>query len=311
MSSFAGWCPLRIFWNPDGEAMVDWIFLGQRRFEEPFFEDTMQQLLYHPFHCAFRRVTPLAELDGLPAGIAPTGFIFHMSRCGSTLLSRMLSAISTNIVLSECSPVDAVLRGGRAGDEERIGWLRFTVNALAQPLGGHEKNLFIKFDCWNIAQLPLVRRAFPNVPWLFIYRDPFEVLLSHLRMPGRWTFPEQLYLGLDPQLAHDEYCARALARICEIACDQLPIHQGRPMPYDEVISLAAAGCRGLFGLEYTGHDKDAILAIARENSKTPGQPFVQRVSGRDERATARARELSDTIMEPVYKKLGTLHAAWV
>jgi hypothetical protein len=314
MSDLAEWCPIRIFWESDRRPMVDCIRIEERRFKEPFFEDTVQQLLYHPFHCAFRKITPLADLAGLPPGVAPTGFIFHMSRCGSTLLSRMLAAVPTNIVLSECSPLDAVLRGGTASPEERVGWFRSVVNALAQPRSGFEKNMFVKFDCWNIAQLPLVHRAFPNVPWLFIYRNPIEVLASHLHIPARWTFPEQLApreLDLDPRLPHDEYCARALARICEIACEHLMLNKGRPMPYREVVELAASGCNGLFGVEYSGFDKEAMAAVAAEDSKNPGQPFLPNSAARHAIATARARELCGTIMEPVYRKLESLHASWI
>jgi hypothetical protein len=312
MNDFGEWCPIRIFRDDNGRPMADWIRMGERRFSEPFFEDTVQQLLYHPFHCAFRRVTPLADLAELRPGVAPAGFIFHMSRCGSTLLARMLSAVTKNIVLSECSPLDAVLRQGKASCEERVWWLRWTINALGQPRAGDERNLFVKFDCWNIAQLPLVRRAFPDVPWVFVYRDPLEVFLSHLHIPARWTFPEQLApeeLDLDPRMPHDEYCAHALARICELACEHLTATGGRPMHYREVVRLAAAGCEGLFGVTYSDCERLAIAGVAAEDSKNPGQPFLASSDARRAQATAHTRELCAAIIEPVYRKLESLDAA--
>ena len=62
--------------------------------------------------------------------------------------------------------------------EQRIEWLRGVVSALGQPRLGTEKHLFIKFDAWKVLDLPLIRRAFPAVPWIFLYRDPVEVLTS-------------------------------------------------------------------------------------------------------------------------------------
>jgi hypothetical protein len=291
MSELRDWSPLRVFWS-EGQPMVDWIFMGRRRFEEPFFEDTMQQLLYHPFHCAFRRVTPLASLGTLPSGIAPTGFIFHMSRCGSTLLCRMLAAHRQNIVLSECSPLDAVLRGGQGSDADRVQWLQWTLHALAQPRCGTEEHLFVKFDCWNIAQLPLVRRAFPGVPWIFLYREPLEVLLSHLFQPAAWTFPSHFLstlLGLDANLPHDEYCAHAIAGICDLACRYIAEHDGRAVPYQALL--------------------DDPSPVSRENSKVPGEPFDPLASAKYDLCNERIRNLSATIIEPAYRKLELLHAA--
>jgi hypothetical protein len=69
--------------------------------------------------------------------------------------------------------------------------------------------------------LPLFRRAFPSVPWIFLYRDPVEVLVSQLRMPGIQMVPGMLGADLfDLAPSHDghdraDYCARVLARICE------------------------------------------------------------------------------------------------
>jgi hypothetical protein len=52
------------------------------------------------------------------------------------------------------------------------------VAALGQARAG-ETRLFLKLDCWHMRDLPLFRRAFPNTPWVFLYRDPVEVLVSH------------------------------------------------------------------------------------------------------------------------------------
>jgi hypothetical protein len=76
-----GWTPVRLRWQ-DAQPVLDWCFVGAERFTEPFFDQTVQRLLRHPFNQLFRRQTPLAALAELHAhapGLAPTGFIFHMS----------------------------------------------------------------------------------------------------------------------------------------------------------------------------------------------------------------------------------------
>jgi len=224
-----GWTPIHVAWR-GGRPVVDWCHTEGVDFTEPFFTETVQRCLQHPFRLLFRHETTIervgrhvAEHPGLP----PAGFVFHMSRCGSTLVAQMLAAVPEHLVLSEPGPVDSVLRAALVQpaliDEERATWLRWIVGALGQ---GHEgqSRLFVKFDAWSALELRLVRRAFPDVPWLFLFRDPVEVLVSQSRQYGGQVIPGVLpaqMFGLTPATAAGlplvEYAARVLARICEAA----------------------------------------------------------------------------------------------
>src|SRR4051812_44629666 len=85
------WVPLRLY-DRDGRAMVDWAHVGGERFVDPFFEQTITRCLRHPADVMFRHQTPVETLRDLyeqRRGVEPSGFIFHMSRCGSTLLAQM------------------------------------------------------------------------------------------------------------------------------------------------------------------------------------------------------------------------------
>src|SRR5208337_3108734 len=131
MKDFPGWMPIRVHRTPAG-LRVDWGWLGDTRFTDPFFGQTVNHCLEHPANLLFRQETPMAalgELNELSKGLAPTGFIFHVSRCGSTLLSQMLAALPKNVVISEAAPIDGVLRSHLLApgitDEERILWLRW------------------------------------------------------------------------------------------------------------------------------------------------------------------------------------------
>ena len=129
--------------------------------------------------------------------------IFHMSRCGSTLLTQLLAAAAATRVISEAQPLNAVLVEAAHSqlDETRIRWLRGLVHFLGQP-----SRYYVKCASWQVLQLPLIRRAFPGLRWVFLYRDPVEVLVSHERHPG-WL----------PSAAPR---ARILADYCRAALDQ-------------------------------------------------------------------------------------------
>ena len=70
-----------------------------------------------PFNRMFRYRTGLHDLIAQAEtadSLKPSGFIFHMSRCGSTLAAQMLAALSDCVVISEAAPIDAVTQLGRA-----------------------------------------------------------------------------------------------------------------------------------------------------------------------------------------------------
>src|SRR5690606_34626620 len=123
----------------------------------------------------------------LPA-VAPTAFIFHVSRCGSTLLSQLLDLDEANIVLSEVPLLDQLLRlpetfpGISRAQQETA--LQATIRLLGQKRTGHEKQLFIKLDSWHVFFAATLRKQYPSVPFILLYRAPDEVFESHRRHRG-------------------------------------------------------------------------------------------------------------------------------
>ena len=172
----------------DARPRAEWVYFASRRYTEPFFTDTVRQALRSPFARTFRHQGPLAPCSGM----APSGFIFHMSRCGSTLISQMLAALDRVLVISEAPAIDDVLHAEvhvpGIREDEQVQWLRAVVSALGQAQAGQEL-YFIKLDAWHIHKLPLLHSAFPATPWIFVYRDPIEVLVSQLRTPASSPCP--------------------------------------------------------------------------------------------------------------------------
>src|SRR5947209_13142624 len=120
MLSLNGWIPIGL-----SGTTVNWIYLGAFRLTQPFFQDSILEALRHPYRALFQRQTPIAALGDVDA-LSPTGFIFHMSRCGSTLVAQMLASSRRNVVISEASPLDAAIR---TGDVDVV---RAMVHALGQ-----------------------------------------------------------------------------------------------------------------------------------------------------------------------------------
>ncbi|MEA2719797.1 MAG: hypothetical protein QOJ39_1661 [Candidatus Eremiobacteraeota bacterium] len=263
-----------------GAPLVDWA-LVDGPFTDPFFEQTADRAMQHPFNQVFGRQTGLNDLDAMRAsapGVAPTGFIFHMSRCGSTLISQMLSRLTATIVLSEPQPLDALLRlrprMRRPQDEDvLVGWLRGMLSALAQPRAG-ENRLFVKFHAWHVLELPFIARAFPGVPWVFVFREPRAVLQSQERNAGVETFPgnlDPLYLGLDAEAAHalpaDEYRARIVAAFCGAALRHAAIGRARFIDYAGLPDTVVSQLLPFFGIDPDDDEMQRVNDVAGINTK--------------------------------------------
>ena len=313
-----GWLPIRVAWNHT-PPLVDWCHVGTRRFSEPFFDQTIETCLRHPFNLLFRHQTPLeglAEWQTLRPGLPPSGFIFHMSRCGSTLVAQMLAALPQNIVISEAPPIDAVLRPQLRGatEEQRIAWLRGILSAFGQRRNGDEKQFFVKFDSWHTFDLPLVRRAFPEVPWIFLYRDPLEVMASQMKQRAIHMVPGLVELaGLDltaaAQMPAEEFCARALSSICAAALDQLRTGSGRAVNYTELPDAVCTSLSNYFHLDCSAADFDQMRNVTQFDAKNPSLFFAASSVDKDDALTPLVRETSAHWIEPIYAELEALRQA--
>ncbi|HSL45924.1 MAG TPA: hypothetical protein VK897_21000 [Anaerolineales bacterium] len=319
LTQLAGWVPIRLYWQ-DSRPMVDWCYLGTRQFHEPFFDETIDQCLRQPFNMLFRHQTPvevLSELQDAQPGLPPNGFIFHMSRCGSTLIARMLAALPQNIVISEADPIDTVLRANhrdpRVTDDQRVVWLRGLVSALGRQRNPEQRNLFIKFDSWSVLDLPLVRRAFPATPWLFVYRDPVEVLVSHALQRGRQMLPgvlEPALLGLDPAEINpallNEYCAKVLGCFCQAAVQNDWPDTARAVNYRGLPEEVWSSLAQFFGVCYTEEEVERMRAVTPYHAKQPRFMFAEDSAAKQQLASDEIRALAERFVRPWYDRLEAL-----
>lgn len=276
-----GWIPFHVESRSD-EPAVYWCHAGRERFTDPFFEQTVRRCLRTPFNQLFASVTSVDALvrrAHTNPGIAPGAFIFHVSRCGSTLFSQLAAALPRTIVVSEAAPIDHVLQSD-VDEETRVVWLRALLAALGQPRCGDERHLFVKFDAWHVVHLALIRRAFPGVPCVFLYRDPAEVVASQMRMPGLHVVPGMSPFSppeLDRESAltmpREEYVARVLGTLYAAAVPAARAGELLLLRYDELPARAASLLLDWCGLR----EDDALRArfeeVSSRDAKTPSLPF--------------------------------------
>jgi hypothetical protein len=296
--------------------MLDWCRTGKRRFTDAFFGDTIDQVNRDLAALLFRHQTAFEtarQWDRVSPGMAPAGFIFHMSRCGSTLISRMLAALPENRVLSEPTPLNALVRAAlldaSVPHATLLDWLRTVVSLLGRPVEG-ETRYFIKLDCWHALALPLIVEAFPATPWIFLHRNPAEVLVSQARAPGAWTVPGALepeVFGVKPEdtLPRHRYIARALARICEAAVLHRACGRGLLVNYDQLPEFVCGRLLSHFGMTLRPAEVDRMRLASRVNAKTPQITFSDDRQSKRLAVTPALQTVVDEWLSPVFERLET------
>lgn len=284
----------------DVQPLVEWRAGDGERFPEPFFEETLRRYRRGGGEAA---TTPLAALE--IDGQQPAALVFHISRCGSTLVSRMLAALPGHLSVSEAPVFDDLLRRlPDASDAQRIAWLRGAAAALAASQERTPERLFIKLDCWLIFHLPLLRRAFPDAALLFVHRDPVEVAVSLMRMPSLTLVrdvvtPAQLGLTEDARnaLTREETIAAVLGAFFREAADQRA----------HLTSIAYPALPGVLldhipGLTFTDAERALMLAAADESAKVPGQAFTPDADDKRREADPALIEALARFTEPHWRR---------
>lgn len=311
------WVPARAYWASN-QFMVDWCYMGAARFTRPFFDDDLTLRMRFRFSALFQHHTPielLGELAEAQPGVRPAGFIFHTSRCGSTLASQMLAALPQNIVISEASPIDKVLRSG-AGEADRIQWLRWIISALGRKRFTEEEHYFVKFDSWNVRDLSVVRKAFPDTPWVFMYRNPIEIIVSQMRQRGAHMIPGAIDLKL-PGLSDDqifqipveEYCARVLANSCEAALEFRDDPKALFINYYELPDAFFAKILPHFGVSYASEDIEKMREVSKYNAKNRANEFDPDSKRKRENASDAVRAAASQWVDHLYHELEAIRLA--
>ena len=253
-------------------SLVRWIHPGAKPlFTEPFFRQTIDALVQAN---AVQKLTPLEALAEVAPAKAPAGFIFHVSRCGSTLVSRSLAGIPRHRVVSEPAPVNQWLLAHGRDSQAKWPQLKGLIHALCGTAAGVD--CFIKFTSWNLLHLQQLLALFPATPWVFVYRDPVDVLQSLVARPPRWAALSQLAPALG---GHQADGLQALAQVLQrLFAAPLPHWSGRALAINYAqLPAAMADIAGHFGLRLDAAEQASMVQVAQYDAKQAGEvPFRPR-----------------------------------
>lgn len=234
----ARWLPIEFMFNR-ASSLVRWIDFGTKYLSEPFFHDTIEYLRGSNLPAQERATSIDLFLDAATATpmVLPSGIIFHVTRCGSTLLANVLKAGEPIVTLSEApllapffgaSPFEGAPSLTAISNNTRKTFLDALVRLYAQ-YGATSVNakVLIKCDSFGILGMSLIRQSWPTVPFVILIRDPVEVMVSNLNLPAGWFVMRRHTSEFgwtskeSENMLPEEYMARIIGRLYDVVLERL------------------------------------------------------------------------------------------
>ena len=324
LSDLKGWMPVDAV-VVDGRPGLAWMDMSGVSLAEPFFQQTVDKLKAEDPNRQelFTEFGTLIQLEKTFDSVSPSGFIFHSSRCGSTLLANACRAIDAAIVLSEPPAVDKLIaRFITDVDQNRTKetlysiFLRAVVSALGQKMTGVEQHLFMKFTCCSVSQIERIRRIWPNVPWVFLYRDPVETIVSNMQNLPTWLQDEDHRVlasitGTSPDevagMTKEELCARAVSSFFRTAWKAHRVANDRALllNYNQLTLTEIANVLEFFGIKPAATEMETIARQTQKYSKAASgeRAFVGDVEAKQLAATDLVRKMAERWAAEPYQLL--------
>lgn len=164
------------------EGVLHLVAVGTTRFSTAFYDETVTSIGE-----AQGTVTmPIDEVrrlfDRLPR---PSGLIFHVGRCGSTLVQRMLAQDPGLLIIGEPLCLSQVeIRS----DDLTSGWddISLVLGLFEHLAASRRQRSVIRLIPWQCRDLVDLGRALPDAASVFIWREPVEVVGSNVATPPPW-----------------------------------------------------------------------------------------------------------------------------
>lgn len=304
------WLPARAALHPTG------LYLSLREIEPAALQDAFMQETIARVG-GREAVVQIAREDvgKAESDTAPAGLIFHVARCGSTLISQLLKQHGDVVVYAEPLPFNEILLPPHKWPRsELIAALRSLGDAFARHA---RKPYVLKFSSWNTFFCDILAEAFPASPWVLSIRDPVEVAVSLLSEPPGWLrdhggaanpFERQI----DPEgEAHsaEERVARLYGAFCEAVC-RLDAARGRLVQYEALPATVWDVVAPHFGIAMEESRRLRMADAARLNAKAPvgkAADFVRDGAKKQAAASAALRHAIDAFARPPLERLAGIY----
>lgn len=257
-----------LLWMP-ANAMTD----------SAFFADHLVKLRGRLVQSMLRPKVALASVDTeWVEDSQQTVNIFHLSRCGSTLAARAFHLLAGSRLLSESPVLTEFLLNTNQPAAERQRYLKLLIS-LQGRLTSQEKQLVIKWNCWDLAYFSEICQSSAMAWQIFLFRHPEEILASHtLNGAGRHMVPDQnipASVVFNPEASLLSWRIEVLKQLMSQMLQIIKSHKIRVLVFDYA-DLSASTLLHMTGISpslMTDSEHDKLKRLLNENVKIPHQQF--------------------------------------
>ncbi len=276
----------------------------------------------------------LEAKKGTPAGriVPPTGFVFHESRVGSTLVANTLASDPFSMVFSESPPPAAVLlhchHDSGCDRNLQVKLFRDVVTLMGNsPI---HKRLFFKLQSITSTKMEIALEAFPDTPFAFVYRNSVQTMMSHLDpnkgsynapcMRSKRTPPEAVSKaleGLKGGKPDEAWCAAHLNMLCQSALNAYHKYsvthddaghikqRGLLINYESLPGIVPRALLPLFNVEPGEAWLQKMDSESKVYSKGHGNThtFVSDSQDKEQRASEKINHYASVILDASYNSL--------
>ncbi len=249
-----------------------------------------------------------------------SGFIFHTSRCGSTLFAKALAQERESCVLAQPAPLQhgfwaaktELFQAPLQNNEQTREDFRRLVMLLTRPRDGQKRRAFVKFISWNALYIDFILEAFPEVPAVYLYRDPVEIVASVRKsstaiLEAKPTRQAEFLAGLSREeidrqsdTAYLASCySQAFEAVCNCTGNRLALLDYRNLNADTFIGFLESS----FG--YQPSDPASMLAQFDVHSKddTNVKKFADDTAAKQSTISADDKATIETITADAWRRL--------
>jgi hypothetical protein len=274
-----------------------------------------------------------SDTELVPKVLNFTAAAFHESRCGSTLVANSMIAMDPekHRTYSESAPPFSAMKnvcGPRfeyCSEEQSAKILQDVIYMMSRTDDPKEERVFFKFQSITSQSISTFQMAFPHVPWMYVYRDPVQVMMSHVkddpqlkraictktRMSGRHPIAirdiaHRHGYADSRELKPAQYCAAHLATLTESAVNSLN-DMAIPVNYDKLPDMLWETIMPkIFGRPLTQKEIDNMEAVSHEYSKGRGQRAGEFKGDSEQKVQAASdviKEAADEFLQESFDKL--------
>mmetsp|Transcript_7013 Transcript_7013/g.13025 ORF Transcript_7013/g.13025 Transcript_7013/m.13025 type:complete len:245 (-) Transcript_7013:218-952(-) len=227
----------------------------------------------------------------------------------------MLGSHPHHLTFSESSPPATVAA------ENNPAKLRTVMRLMCRS--SYHTKCFFKLQSANTPRISVFREAFPSVPWAFVFREPVQVMMSHLkggagggavclRSKSRPTEQHLAILGTTNarSASNEDFCAAHLAYLSQVAYDEYSkdTELGLMLPYTDLPDLMPQKLLAQHfrsPVDSEGLERMAVTAKSyskgRRGSGKAGQ-FEGDSNDKEKAASPKVKAAAQKLLYPVYDK---------